>query len=116
MLALIQRVSHGKVLIKKKTYSEIEKGYVILLGILKEDKEDDVIKLAQKIVNLRLMSDQKGKINKSILETKGEILIVSQFTLAADLSGGRRPSFINAMKPKEAEKIYHLFVEKLQEN
>lgn len=115
MIALIQRVDRGKVVISNQTISEIEHGYVILLGIFKKDSDKDVIKLIDKVVNLRIMSDENGKMNKSIIETGGQILVVSQFTLAADLTGGRRPSFINAMEPIEAEKIYNLFVKGLRE-
>lgn len=115
MIALIQRVDSGKVVISNQTTSEIEKGYVILLGIFKEDSGKDVVKLIDKVVNLRIMSDERGKMNKSIVDTGGQILVVSQFTLAADLTGGRRPSFINAMEPIGAERIYNLFVEKLKE-
>ena len=114
MIALIQRVSKGKVSIQDKTYSEITKGYTILLGIFEDDSEKDVEKIVDKIINLRIMSDKEGKMNKSIVETNGEILVVSQFTLSADLSGGRRPSFIKAMKPDEAEKLYEFFVKKLR--
>jgi D-tyrosyl-tRNA(Tyr) deacylase len=114
MLAVIQRVKKGKVIIVNKTGSEIGPGYVILLGILEGDNENEADKLVEKIINLRIMGDEHGKINKSILETRGEILVISQFTLAADLSGGRRPSFIKAMKPEAAEKLYNFFVKKLQ--
>ncbi len=115
MIALIQRVSKGKVIISNKTYSETGPGYVIFIGLFEGDNGKEVEKLIDKIINLRIMSDQEGKMNKSILETKGEVLVVSQFTLAADLSAGRRPSFIKAMKPDQAEKLYELFVKKLKE-
>ena len=115
MIALIQRVSKGKVVISDKIYSETGPGYVILLGIFEGDNGKEVEKLIDKIINLRIMSDQEGKMNKSILETEGEVLVVPQFTLAADLSAGRRPSFIKAMKPDQAEKLYELFVKKLKE-
>ncbi len=115
MIALIQRVSKSEVVIQDKPYSQIKKGYVILLGAFADDGEKDVKKLVEKIVNLRIMSDEQGRMNKSILDAKGEVLVVSQFTLSADLSGGRRPSFIKAMKPKEAEKLYELFVKILEE-
>lgn len=116
MIALIQRVSKGAVLIQDEPYSTIGKGYVILLGIFEDDNAEDIEKLVGKIPNLRIMSDKDGKINLSILEAKGEILLVSQFTLTADLSGGRRPSFIKAMEPEKAEELYKLFVKKLQDN
>jgi D-tyrosyl-tRNA(Tyr) deacylase len=115
MLTVVQRVKQGKVIIAGKTYSQIGSGYVILLGILEEDDKKDIERLVEKIINLRILNDSVGKMNKSIIETKGEILVVSQFTLAADLTGGRRPSFIKAMMPEEAEKLYKLFVKKLKE-
>lgn len=114
MVALIQRVSAGKVLIEDKVFSQIGKGYVILLGIFKEDTEEDVHKLSEKISTLRIMSDEDNKMNLSISDIKGELLVVSQFTLVADLTYGRRPSFIKAKKPEEAEKLYKLFVENLE--
>lgn len=115
MIALIQRVSKGAVVIQDKPYSQIKKGYVILLGIFDDDREKDVAKLVEKVVNLRIMSDEQEKMNRSILETKGEVLVVSQFTLAADITGGRRPSFIKAMEPEKAEELYKFFVKELQE-
>ena len=115
MITIIQRVSKAKVIIKGKQYSSIGAGYVILLGIFEDDTEQDVNKLVDKIVGLRIMSDNNDKMNLSIMDVKGEILVVSQFTLCADVSGGRRPSFIKAKKPEEAEKLYKLFVEKLKQ-
>lgn len=114
MIALIQRVKKGKVTVNKKTVSEIGKGYVILLGIFEEDTEKEVLKLAEKISTLRIMADENDKMNLSIKDVKGEVLVVSQFTLAADLTYGRRPSFIKAKEPKEAEKLYELFVTELK--
>ena len=114
MIALIQRVKRGKVTVEEEIYSEIGQGYVIFLGIYQGDTEKEVEKLAEKITNLRIMSDTAGKMNLSILDVKGNILVVSQFTLTADLTFGRRPSFIKAKEPKEAEKLYSLFVEKLK--
>jgi len=115
MICVIQRVTWGKVLIENKLYSQIGKGYVILAGFCKEDKREDVIKMANKIVNLRVMSDKNGKMNLTIIETKGEILLVSQFTLCAD-TNQRRPSFIRAKKPGEAKKLYNFLINKLREN
>lgn len=114
MKALVQRVSLGKVTIEGRTVGEIGKGYVILLGVKDGDSEKEADFLAEKIVNLRIMSDEEGKMNKSILDVKGEILVVSQFTLYADTSGGRRPSFIGAAKPDIAKHIYQYFVDKLK--
>ncbi|MFH1827399.1 MAG: D-aminoacyl-tRNA deacylase [bacterium] len=116
MISLIQRVTKAKVNIKEKEYSSIGKGYVILLGIFYDDTEHDVDRLVEKIVNIRIMSDSKDKMNLSIKDIKGETLLVSQFTLCADTSGGRRPSFTKAKKPQEAEKLYELFASKLKKN
>ncbi|MBI4225619.1 D-tyrosyl-tRNA(Tyr) deacylase [Candidatus Roizmanbacteria bacterium] len=115
MIALIQRVTKGSVFINSQQFSAINKGYVVLLGIYKDDAENDVAKLVEKISTIRIMSDEQGKMNKSILDTKAEILLISQFTLCADVTGGRRPSFINAKEPKEAERLYNLFSKKLKE-
>jgi len=113
MIALIQRVSKGSVMLENKLYSSINHGFVILLGIFTEDSEKDIEKLIPKILNLRIMDDENGVMNKSILETNGEILLVSQFTLCADTKKGRRPSYINAMKPESAKILYELFVRQL---
>lgn len=115
MIAIIQRTSSAKVTIKDEVISEIGKGYIILLGIFEEDIETDVLKLVEKVSTLRIMSDAQDKMNLSITDVKGEILVVSQFTLVADLSYGRRPSFVKAKKPDEARAIYELFVAKIRE-
>ncbi|MBI2051888.1 D-tyrosyl-tRNA(Tyr) deacylase [Candidatus Roizmanbacteria bacterium] len=115
MIVLIQRVIQGKVLVQNNVFSKIGRGYVVLLGIFQEDTEQDVSKLAEKLSTLRIMADKEGKMNLSITDAKGEVLVVSQFTLCADLSQGRRPSFIKAKNPEEAEKLYELFVSKLKE-
>lgn len=114
MIIVIQRVTHAKVLIGQQPYSSIKNGYMILLGICENDSEKDVDLLTDKVVNLRIMADKRGKMNKSIQEVRGEILLVSQFTLCADTKKGRRPSFINAMNPKEAENLYESFAQKLR--
>jgi len=113
MIAVIQRVKTAKVLINNQIYSQIKKGYTILVGFCQEDTQQSVEKMAQKIAHLRVMADENGKMNLSIIDTKGEILLVSQFTLCAD-TNQRRPSFLSAKNPKEAKKLYQLFVEKLQ--
>ncbi len=113
MIALIQRVTKGSVTIEDKLLSSIDHGYVVLLGIFKEDTEKDIEKLIPKILNLRIINDENGVMNKSILETNGELLVVSQFTLCADTKKGRRPSYINAMKPESAKILYELFVRQL---
>lgn len=114
MRALIQRVTSGKVTINDKLKSEIGKGYVVLLGVKEGDTEKQADLLAEKIVNLRVMSDENDKMNKSILDVGGEILVVSQFTLYADTNSGRRPSFRTAAKPVLANKLYEYFVAKLK--
>ena len=113
MIAVIQRVTSGCVSIAGRKHCEILRGYVILLGVCKEDKDIDASHLADKITSLRIMSDKAGKMNLSIEQTKGEILVVPQFTLCADLSG-RRPSFSNAKEPIEAKRLYSIFVEELE--
>jgi D-tyrosyl-tRNA(Tyr) deacylase len=114
MIAVIQRVKSGKVLIDEKVFSQINHGYVILVGFCQEDNENVVSKMAEKIVNLRIMADENGKMNLNLSQVNGEILLVSQFTLCADTSQ-RRPSFINALEPQKAEKLYYLLAKKLEE-
>lgn len=114
MRALIQRVISGKVTIDKKVAGQIGKGYVILLGVKEGDGEKKAEILVEKTVNLRVMSDRAGKMNLSIKDVNGEVLVVSQFTLYADTRGGRRPSFIQAAKPEVANKLYLYFVEQLK--
>lgn len=116
MIALIQRVTEASVHINRKEFSSITYGYVILLGIDTDDMQQDIDILISKILNLRIMDDDAGKMNKSILDTKGQLLIVSQFTLCADTSAGRRPSYINAMKPDEAKKMYRQFIEEISKS
>lgn len=115
MRALTQRVSRAKVAIGGKTVGEIDKGLVILLGVCQEDTEKEADFLAEKVANLRIMADSQGKMNLSIKDIGGEILVVSQFTLYADASGGRRPSFIKAANPELAKRLYERFIEKLEE-
>lgn len=115
MRTLIQRVTKAKVTINEKVVGQINnKGYVIFLGVKTGDSEKEVDLMVSKVVNLRIMSDENDKMNKSILEVDGEILVVSQFTLYADTTGGRRPSFIQAAKPDVAKHLYQYFVDKLK--
>lgn len=111
MISIIQRVTQASVSIQGTKNSRIDHGYCILVGIFEEDSMKDVQKSVSKILTLRIMSDSEGKMNKSILDTKGEILLVSQFTLCADISVGRRPSFIKAKKPDEAKLLYEKMIE-----
>jgi D-tyrosyl-tRNA(Tyr) deacylase len=114
MFALVQRVTEGSVRVKNKFIGSVSKGYVVFIGVCKNDKASDAIKLAQKIVGLRVFEDAEGKMNLSIQDIEGSILAVSQFTLCADITKGRRPSFENAMEPVEAEKLFTVFVEMLR--
>lgn len=115
MRVLIQRVINGSVTIDGKEKRSIGKGYVVLLGVREGDSQKDVELLAKKTVELRIMADDAGKMNKSILDAGGDILVVSQFTLYADTGGGRRPSFIHSAKPDVAKPLYELFIRKLKE-
>lgn len=114
MKALIQRVSESKVIVGKEIIGKIGKGYLVFLGIREEDSETEADFLAEKIVNLRIIGDENQKMNKSILDVQGDILVVSQFTLYAETKGGRRPSFFQAAKPEKARKLYEYFVKKLK--
>ncbi|NPA51053.1 MAG: D-tyrosyl-tRNA(Tyr) deacylase [Epsilonproteobacteria bacterium] len=115
MIALLQRVSSSKVEVDGKEIASIGKGLNILLGVLKEDSISDINKLVKKIINLRIFADEESKMNLSILDIKGEILVISQFTLAGSVKKGRRPSFDRAMEPAKAKELYLLFIEKLKE-
>jgi len=110
MRALIQRVTKGSVTIEGKINGEIDKGYVILLGVGKDDGEKECDYIADKIINLRIFEDENGKLNKSLLDVNGKALIVSQFTLYADCKHGRRPSFIDAARPETAIPLYERFI------
>ncbi len=114
MRAVIQRVSEASVTINQKVKSQIQKGYLILLGIEAEDTKEDILWLCKKISNLRVFSDDKGLMNLSIKDIVGEIIVVSQFTLHASTKKGNRPSFIKAAKPAIAIPLYESFVAQLQ--
>lgn len=114
MKAVIQRVIKSDVKINGKTVGEIGNGFMILLGVMQGDTKADADKLVKKISNLRIFEDENGKMNLSCLDINGEMLVVSQFTLCADCSHGRRPSFIKSAPPKEANTLYEYFVEELK--
>ena len=115
MRILIQRVKNASVTIDGVLKSKIDKGLLALVGFCEEDKEEYLKPMAKKMANLRIFEDADGKMNLSCMDVDGEVLVVSQFTLYADCSHGRRPSFINAMKPDKAEEYYEKFVKCLEE-
>lgn len=114
MRAVIQRVKRASVTVDKEVISSIEQGFLILLGVVKEDTQTDIDYMVSKIVGLRVFEDSDEKMNLSIQDIKGEIIIVSQFTLAGDARKGRRPSFSNAMPPEAANKMYMQVVEQIK--
>lgn len=111
MRAVIQRVNSCSVDVEGEPYSHIGKGLLVLLGIKSDDTQEDIEYLVDKTQHLRIFEDEEGKMNLSLNDIKGEIMIVSQFTLYGDCKKGRRPSFIRAGKPEEAEKLYDEFVQ-----
>ena len=113
MKLVIQRVTSSSLYIEGSLISQIKQGLVVLIGISKSDSENVIDKLVKKLLNLRVFEDENSKMNYSILDIEGEILLVSQFTLYADTRRGNRPSFINAADPKNAEPLYNKFLEKL---
>lgn len=115
MKVLIQRVKRASVTIKNELFSQINSGILALVGIEKGDTEENVEKLAKKVVNLRIFPDEAGKMNKSLIDTNGEMLVVSQFTLCGDCKKGTRPSFDNSAPPDIADKLYELFVAKIKQ-
>ncbi|MBI5965038.1 MAG: D-tyrosyl-tRNA(Tyr) deacylase [Chloroflexi bacterium] len=114
MRLLIQRVSRASVTVEEKTISKIGNGLLILLGIGHDDGEEQAAFLAEKTANLRIFEDEHGKTNLSVLDVKGEAIVVSQFTLYADTRKGRRPSFIDAALPEVASPLVNRFVELLR--
>ena len=117
MKAVIQRVSNASVNIPSEKYStEIKKGMLILLGIKTGDSIDDVNFVADKCSNLRIFEDDENKMNISVRDVNGEVMIISQFTLYGETAKGNRPSFIDAAKPNEAIPLYNKFIERMKEN
>ena len=114
MKALIQRVKNASVTINGELYSSVGAGMLVLLGVQKSDTAENAEKLAQKLLNLRIFEDENGKMNFSIQDVSGEILVVSQFTLCADCRKGTRPGFDNAAPPEIANKLYEEFVKNLK--
>ena len=116
MTAVIQRVLSASCKVDEKITGQIEKGLLILLGVKVSDTESDVYAMADKIMKLRIFSDENDKLNLSLGDVNGEMLVVSNFTLLADYAHGNRPSYIEAAKPNEAERLYRLFSDRVREN
>ena len=116
MRAVLTRVKSASVTVDGKTIGQIGQGFLILLGITHEDTEAQAVKLADKLVGLRIFEDEDEKMNMSILDVDGEVLAISQFTLCADIKKGNRPSFTTAAKPDYANELYEFFMEQLKVN
>lgn len=114
MKAVIQRVKHSSVTVDGELISKIDNGFMILLGVMEGDTKEDADKLIKKIPVLRIFEDENGKMNLSLLDVSGEILLVSQFTLCADCSHGRRPSFTKSAPPDEANALYEYVAHELE--
>lgn len=114
MRAVIQRVKYASVLINKSEERKINGGFLVLLGVGVDDTESEASIMAEKIANLRVFSDADDKLNLSLLDVEGEAMVISNFTLYADCSHGRRPSFFESAKPPKANDLYELFVQKLK--
>jgi D-aminoacyl-tRNA deacylase len=112
MRAVVQRVTDARVEVAGKIVGEIGAGFLVLLGVARDDTRDDADYLADKTVNLRVFDDDDGKMNRSLLETGGAMLVVSQFTLYGDVRRGRRPSYSDAAEPEKANELYEYFVER----
>ena len=115
MKAVIQRVKASSVTVGDEPVGKIGKGLLVLLGVAKADQTADADFLSEKIVNLRIFEDEQGKMNRSLIDIGGEMLVVSQFTLLGDCRKGRRPSFIDAAGPDKANELYEYFVVKVRE-
>ena len=115
MKLVVQRVKNSSVTVDNKIVGKIDKGYMVLLGVGPDDTEEIADYLVQKLVKLRIFEDENGKMNLSIKDIDGELLIISQFTLYADCNSGNRPSFVNAAKPEKANQLYEYFIQKCKE-
>ena len=114
MRAVVQRVSEASVGVASEIVGDIGEGALVLLGVARDDTHTDADYLAEKIVNLRIFADDQGKMNRSLLETGGAMLVVSQFTLYGDVRRGRRPSYSDAAEPERANELYEYFVDRVK--
>ena len=114
MKIVLQRVSSASVKVDSKTVGRIEHGLVLLIGFSSTDTVENILPTIEKIVKLRIFSDEEGKMNKSILDVEGSMLLISQFTLYADTKKGNRPSFIEAARPEQATPLYELFIAEMR--
>ena len=115
MIVVAQRCSESKVLVHKKIIAKIKSGLMLLVGVRKGDKYFEVDKVIDKIINLRIFNDENGEMNLSILDTKGSLMVISQFTLCGNIKKGRRPSFINAENPDRGIEIYEYMVNQFRD-
>ena len=111
MIAVLQRVTTGKVKIGDRIVGDIDNGLVILLGVHQDDKEEDIVFLADKVISLRIFNDNNGKMNISLQDAEGSVLVISQFTLCGDWRKGRRPSFTKAADPDKGKLLYNGFID-----
>ncbi|PRR93344.1 MULTISPECIES: D-aminoacyl-tRNA deacylase [unclassified Bacillus (in: firmicutes)] len=115
MRLVVQRVTSASVKVEEEITGAINEGYLVLVGVTHEDTEEDVLYLAEKLAHLRIFEDENGKMNHSLLDVKGSVLSVSQFTLYGDTRKGRRPNFMKAAKPDAANSLYECFNKALRE-
>lgn len=115
MMALVQRVTEARVVVEGSTVGEIGRGLLILLGVRQGDVESDAVWVARKCADLRIFSDEEGRMNRSLRDVQGQALVVSQFTLYGDTRKGNRPSFVDAAPPGVAEPLYERFVQQLEQ-
>lgn len=115
MRLVVQRVTNASVKVEEEITGAIDEGYMVLVGVTHEDTEEDVLYLAEKLAHLRIFEDENGKMNRTLLDIKGSVLSVSQFTLYGDTRKGRRPNFMKAAKPDAANSLYECFNKTLRE-
>lgn len=116
MKVVVQRSKQANVRVEDKIAGQIDRGLVLLVGVTHDDSEQDAVMLADKIAGLRIFEDEEGKMNRSVLDIGGQILSISQFTLYGDCRKGRRPNFMAAARPEQAEPLYERFNERLREH